>query len=224
MFSLLHRRSLVFLISALAISACAPQAARIQNATQLDDNFSSNQNNWDDGSAEHSDRTIQNGTLTIAIKTADWTSWTSPGILFPEDVDVQADVVVPTMASAVDWDYSIHVRASGRSNTATYYTCGISETGEWSISVHTGPSQVKTLKSGNISTKLNSETGNTLRCVVKGDLIKIYLDGKFLGSVNDPKLPLNGNPKYIHLAAYNGKNGSNTMQAVFRNLKVRPAQ
>jgi len=213
----------MFLISALAFGACTPQAARVQNATQLDDDFSSNQNYWDNGTSDHSDRSIQNGAFTITVKSTDWTAWTSPGVLLPEDVDVQVDVMVPTLATALDWDYGIHVRASERGNTATYYTCGISETGHWFISMHTGPSQVKSLKGGNISTKLTPDKSNTLRCVAKGDLIKIYLDGKFLGSVNDPTLPVNGNPKYIHLSAYNGKNGDATMQAIFHNLKVRPA-
>ena len=224
MFALAHRRSLVFIFGALAISACIPQSARIQNATQLDDNFNGNQNSWDDVSTEHSERKIENGALTITVKSTDWSAWTSPGVLFPEDVDVQVDVVMATITTAPDWEYRIQVRGSSRGSEATYYTCGITETGRWFISAHTGPSKSKSIKSGNISTRIDPEKGNTLRCVAKGDLFKIYLDGKFLGSANDSTLPANGNPKYIHLGAYNGKNGDNQTQAVFRNLKVRPAQ
>jgi hypothetical protein len=224
MVTLLLRRSLVLFLIALAIGACTPQLAGIQNATQLDDNFSSNQNNWDEGSTEHSERSLQNGALTITVKSANWSAWASPGVLLPEDVDVQVDVVMATAATAPDWEYRIQVRGSGRSGDATFYICGITETGHWFISVHTGPSQNKSLKGGNISTRIDSQKGNTLRCVAKGDLIKIYFDGQILGSVKDSTLPPNGNPKYIHLATYNGKNGDNPTQAVFRNLKVRPAQ
>jgi hypothetical protein len=228
MFALLHRRSLALaLVGAFLLTGCAfplSDAPSITNATQLDDTFTDNQNNWDIGDYDHHTSKIENGMLTINVTSTDRTAWQSPGVLFPEDIDVQADVVIPTIPTTPDWDYAIHVRASGRGNAATFYTCGVSETGHWFISVHTGPSKVKSLKGGDITTRIDPQKSNMLRCVVKGDKISIYFDGKFLGSVQDNQVPKNGNPKYIHLAAYNGQNGNNNLQANFRNLKVRPAQ
>src|SRR5689334_1080823 len=125
MFSLLHRHSLLLFISLFLISACKPeQLPQTRNAMQLDELFGGNQNGWDIEPTEFHQTKIETGALTLSITTANKSSCVSPSILFPEDMDVQADVLMPTIPTTPDWDFAIHVRASGRGNKSSYYTCG----------------------------------------------------------------------------------------------------
>ncbi|MCC7450008.1 MAG: hypothetical protein IT324_21500 [Anaerolineae bacterium] len=219
----IYRISLAVFLSVLtACSAIAPQSG-IRTALQLDDNFTDNQNNWDLADHENSGAKIEAGALTLNVKKLDWTAWYAPGVLFPEDIDVEAAVAVPTSTTAPDWSYGIHVRASSNTSPATYYACSVTETGQWRINVRLQDS-VKLLKSGTFTTSFNPQNANVIRCRIKGDTISMYMNQKLLGSIQDTALPRNNNPKYFHFSAYNGRNQAGTiMQAVFRSLKVRPA-
>jgi hypothetical protein len=196
-------------------------------ATQeVDDNFTDNQNGWSLGtSTSGTQYAIDKGAYTITVTKTNANSWGSPAILFPEDMDVQVDVRVPTLATAPDWEYSIHLRtATWGSVNDMFYNCVITKTGAWTISIHTTADTYTRLIGGTLSQSANFQSANTLRCTAKGDLISMYFDGQLLGSVHDSAVPRNGNPKYMALSAYNGQNGGNSVQAVFTNLKVRPAQ
>jgi hypothetical protein len=183
------------------------------------DQFADNRHGWSMKSSANVEYKMEGGAYTVKMLKTNHSAWPSLGLLFPEDVEVQVDFMLPNTNSAIDWGAGIGLRSSERGSAASFYAYEVSATGKWGLYFHDSNNKWKTIKYGKVGSRVDPKKANTMRIVASGNLFTLYLNNRELARITDKTIPTDGNPKYVMLFASAPDEG--TVEVAFRNFQVR---
>lgn len=179
---------------------------------------SSNPNDWGIGDSDNSRVRLKDNALVFEVLKANVLSWSQPAQRFPQDIDLQVQVINDAPTTNREWSYGVGVRAYKEGEHTLFYLFEVRGTGEFTFTAQRGGTTISTLIRATRIPNFDPSARHTLRVRAVGPIFTLFVDGVQVGRARS--IALRSQADYgILLTA--GTFAAPTSQARFTDLVVR---
>jgi hypothetical protein len=187
----------------------------------LEDKFNDNRNGWRLASTQRGNLAIRDGVMDFALNEAT-SNVAYPEIDLPADVDIQveAQVASPLPATPSDYYLGLILRSGGRTSRSDSYEFNLWGNGYWAFYSYTGSNQRYVTHQDGYYLSFDPKKPITLRAVLQGNIISLYIDGNKLATFVENSRRLRPRQQYYVGIVLTGYNLEKSVRVQFRNFRI----